>query len=322
MGQAAAKNESALDKQELYYTDMSVGEILRRTRVHYGQSLPDIERALHIRACQIEAIEQGDIENLPGRVYAIGFVRSYAEYLGLDGDKMVHLFKTQVGREARDPSLDFPVAASDSKIPPIWVAGLSFVAAILILSTWWGTQGRDRTMVTEIPAVPEALKVNDLASRNDDVMSGAEETPIDPSDASVMDYLASIETAAGIAALDEIAPDSAPQAAPASASATAIREGILLNIIENSWVEIKNSDGKALVSRVLRAGDQYYVPDSPNLTMSLGNAGGVRLHVDGVPLEFLGEPGQVRRNVSLDAAALKSQYSAAMPAKIIENTAE
>ncbi|PZO78204.1 MAG: DUF4115 domain-containing protein, partial [Micavibrio aeruginosavorus] len=79
-----------------------MGEILRRTRVHYGQSLQQIEGVLRIRASQLDALEQGDVSQLPGRVYAIGFVRSYSEYLGLDGDKMVHLFKEQsVGKQKK-----------------------------------------------------------------------------------------------------------------------------------------------------------------------------------------------------------------------------
>ena len=78
-----------------FHTDMPVGEILRRTRTHYGLNLQQVEQILRIRASNLEALETGDVSQLPGRVYAIGFVRAYAEYLGLDGDKMVHLFKQQ-----------------------------------------------------------------------------------------------------------------------------------------------------------------------------------------------------------------------------------
>ncbi|MBU0859077.1 MAG: helix-turn-helix domain-containing protein, partial [Alphaproteobacteria bacterium] len=90
-------------------TDMTVGEILRRTRLHYGQSLTDVESILRIRAAQLQALEDGRIDLLPGRVYAIGFVRAYAEYLGLDGEKMVHLFKAQAGNPPRPRAeLHFP----------------------------------------------------------------------------------------------------------------------------------------------------------------------------------------------------------------------
>src|SRR5688572_20077124 len=113
MGQPAMTEENPH-----FQTDLSVGEILRRTRLHYNQTLPDIERALRIRASQLEALENGNYDQLPGRVYVIGFIRSYSEYLGLDGDKMVHLFKTQSGGKVAQPaSLGFQVPASDTKMP-------------------------------------------------------------------------------------------------------------------------------------------------------------------------------------------------------------
>ena len=78
MGQPAVT-----DTPDHFQTDLAVGEILRRTRIHYDQTLADIERALHIRASLLEALEAGDYDRLPGRVYVIGFIRSYSEYLGL-----------------------------------------------------------------------------------------------------------------------------------------------------------------------------------------------------------------------------------------------
>ena len=302
MGQAAVK-ESAPQQEELYYTDMGVGDILRRTREHHGQSLEDIERAIRIKAPQIEAIETGDVENLPGRVYAIGFVRSYSEYLGLDGDKMVKLFKSQSGGRATKPQLDFPVGASESKIPPLWVVGLSLVLVVLALVGWWSAQETDRSSVREIPPVPAELQVE----------------------------LTDINTGPEILQ-DEVGPLEDVEALPPETTTVTVEEelvaeppapkGILLTMIENSWVEIKDENGKSLVSRVLKAGDQYFVPDRPDLTMSLGNSGGVEVQVDGELIDFLGERGQVQRNISLDAATLKSQYSLSEDTKTIENTDE
>lgn len=301
MGQAAVKKPSP-DQEELYYTDMSVGEILQRTRKHYGQSLQDIERALHIKSPQIDAIENNIVENLPGRVYAIGFVRSYSEYLGLDGDKMVKLFKSQSGKKTSKPQLEFPVGASESKLPPLWVVLLSTILAVFILIGWWSSQSRDRTIVTEIPPVPEELQV-ELT----DINTGPDilEEPVG----------LDIENPSGIEEESSVIEEEIVAEPPA-------QKGILLTMIENSWVEIRDGSGKALVSRVLKSGDQYFVPDRPDLTMSIGNAGGVQIEVDGEPIDFLGERGQVRRNISLNTAILKSEYSLPKDIKTIENTAE
>lgn len=124
--------QAALKEDDLYYTDAPVGEILRHVREHYGQTLRDVEKALRIRASQIEAIEKSEYDKLPGRVYAIGFIRSYTEYLGLDPDRMINMFKSQGAEHAKAPVLHFPVAASDGKLPdPLLIIGC--VISLIIL---------------------------------------------------------------------------------------------------------------------------------------------------------------------------------------------
>ena len=59
-----------------------------------------------------------------------------------------------------------------------------------------------------------------------------------------------------------------------------------------------------LVTRLLRAGDTYVVPDQPGLTLLTGNAGALEILVDGEAVEPIGEEGAVRRNVVLDAEKL------------------
>jgi cytoskeleton protein RodZ len=260
---------------DYYYTDMPVGEILRRAREHYGQSVTDIERALRIRASQIEAIESGDLNRLPGRVYAVGFVRSYAEYLGLSGAKMVHLFKMQsVGMEEK-PELNFLSPKAEGRVPPLWLALLSLMVAFGIMATWGMSHREDRTMVTAVPDVPAAIK--------------EQMGPNLPPDAAN-----ALAPAAGT-----------PAVAPVTTTVPA-EPGIILNTKENSWVEITGADGKPIVSRVLKAGDQYFVPDRPDLKMSLGNAGGIEIMIDGETIAPLGKSGEIKRDIPLDSKALKA----------------
>ncbi len=315
-----------------YKTDLRVGEILRRTRVHYNQSLDDIERSLRIRAQQIEAIETGNYSALPGRVYIIGFIRSYSEYLGLDGEKMVHLYKIQSGgRTVEKPELHFPVTAGDTKVPHMLVVGASLAAAVLVMIIWWATQGnQDRAMVTDIPPVAQVREqipaappagpqqqIN-ITETGASVVTPGAETPAAPAAQQESAPASAAPAKEETARQDDEEEDSAEQPAPASAPvASAARtaqadasKGIIIRILKNSWVEIRGEDGKSVVSRVLKAGDTYYVPDRPDLTMSLGNSGGVALEVDGQKLKPLGPQGRVLRNIPLDARSLKQQYGA------------
>lgn len=73
----------------------TVGALLRETREQRHLGLDTIEAATHIRAAQLRAIEQDQFDALPAQAYARGFVRSYAEELGLDADRVVSRFNWQ-----------------------------------------------------------------------------------------------------------------------------------------------------------------------------------------------------------------------------------
>ena len=65
---------------------------------------------LHIRLAYLKAIEDGRFKDLPGLTYASGFVRSYADYLGLDGEEMVRRFREEIAGMDRQVSADLPLA--------------------------------------------------------------------------------------------------------------------------------------------------------------------------------------------------------------------
>ena len=71
------------------YQEKSIGEIFRHRREDLGVSLKDIEAETSIRTPYLQAIEEGNIDQLISSPYARGFIKQYANYLGLDGDRIV-----------------------------------------------------------------------------------------------------------------------------------------------------------------------------------------------------------------------------------------
>ncbi len=68
---------------------IALGETLRKRRKELNISLKEVENATSIRMGYLEAIEEGEMGKLISPVYAQGFVRQYATYLGLDGEGIV-----------------------------------------------------------------------------------------------------------------------------------------------------------------------------------------------------------------------------------------
>ena len=82
----------------------------------------------------------------------------------------------------------------------------------------------------------------------------------------------------------------------------------MLKALENTWLEIRDSSQAVVFSRVLNQGEEYWVPeDQTILYMTLGNAGGLQIIVEGQPVPLLGTTGQVKRNVLLSVESLKDK---------------
>lgn len=115
----------------------AVGPFLEAVRAQQNLSLGMISERTHIKASYIEAIEQMAIERLPNRAYGVGFIRAYAEALGLDPDPVVDRFKAEAGLAAvkatpagHSQHAHAPAASPAAQEPP----RLSLLAVLAVLA--------------------------------------------------------------------------------------------------------------------------------------------------------------------------------------------
>ena len=74
---------------------------------------------------------------------------------------------------------------------------------------------------------------------------------------------------------------------------------VVIKATTESWVQVLSRDGDLLLTRILRPGDQYLVPNRNDLFLMTGNAGGIEITVDGKSVPAIGEPGVARDSVAL-----------------------
>ncbi|HLA65006.1 MAG TPA: helix-turn-helix domain-containing protein, partial [Candidatus Saccharimonadales bacterium] len=79
-----------------------LGEVLRTAREARFIDLARVERDTKIRTHYLSALERGDYRDLPGGVYAKGFLRNYGLYLGLDPEYLIDLYRLEQGGAAAD----------------------------------------------------------------------------------------------------------------------------------------------------------------------------------------------------------------------------
>lgn len=136
----------------------TAGAMLRERRLAHGLGVDQIGETLRIRPSFIDAIEQNRIDQLPGLPYALGFVRSYADFLGLDQHEVVTRFKKDVSGEGVKTPLSFPtMAPKGGRAPGAGALGFAVVVAASLFGAWYYF-GQERAIEPPaIPPLPERL---------------------------------------------------------------------------------------------------------------------------------------------------------------------
>lgn len=322
----------------------SVGETLRSARLARKLELEDVSVSIHIRQSQLRAIEENDLSGLPGMTYAVGFVRSYANFLGLNGADIVHRFKAENGYAPVPAKLAFPEPIVESRVPDPMMIGVGAFLAVVILVVWTIYTNMHGGVESEIPSTPEVAAI-EAPAENMTPMPEAEGSlsspaalstpaPTESAPASSETATAAPSVAASPAAPEPVKTETVKaepakeepvktepvKAEPEKAAASSEKkdeEGVInvkkgksritLKATQPSWVQVSDNDGTVLYRKVLRPGEQYAVPDEPGLTLDTANAGGLDVTVDGKSMPSLGATGEILRGASLEPKRLKVQ---------------
>ncbi len=133
-----------------------IGALLRATRIRCAEDLPEVARTLRIRAPYLEAIEEGRFRDLPGTTYATGFIRSYAEYLGLDADEVIRRYRLEVG-PGPQADLRLPTPVTERGVPSGAVLLVGAAIALAAYGAWFVKSSENRPLVDMIPKLPDRL---------------------------------------------------------------------------------------------------------------------------------------------------------------------
>jgi cytoskeletal protein RodZ len=237
----------------------TLGETLRQARLDKSVSLVDAARDTKIRRSYLEALEAEDAASLPPPVYTRGFLRTYAEYLGLNPQAMVDLYQPAVRREP-SPTLRpaVPHLGIPRQIPlkPVLygISGLVFVGLMGVAWNWYQD-------------AQHALNQTDAALRT------VRGTPTPTG--------ARLPTAIPIL-LATPSPTLAPTVEP-TASATPVIDGILVEFRTSANVYVEAAvDGKQVVAETIAAGVQRQLPlAQTSVIMRTSNGSALDITVNG-----------------------------------------
>jgi cytoskeleton protein RodZ len=301
-------NNGELDRRRLNFREISgdadaplesVGQDLRKAREKRGEELDHISRLLKIRRDYLALIEEDNAHALPGKAYAIGFVRSYATYLGLSGDEYVERLKAEIaGRgENKEPQTSSAPPPDYKWLRGEWVVGGLLLVALLYAGYYLIVSA---TQLSEQPVkpVPERL---------------AAEAGLPPASPAPTAAPASQPPAAA-------AKQPAPVAATPPASKAAVptlpqgrtygvqntSSRITLRVHRPSQVTVAGTGNRLFINRMLQPGDTYLVPNVAGVRLSVPDSGAVELLLDGNSVGFAGQNGVAANGLPLTPQELSA----------------
>lgn len=307
----------------------TVGQDLRAARLRRGDDLATVSRALKIRKDHLEAVEEDRLENLPGRTYAIGFVRTYSGYLGLDVTETVERYKQEISGRHDEHS---PTIAAMPDEPRRLPQGWRFVAAIVLLAVGYGvwhllsagstpqavppapTLAPPKVAAAAPPApVPAAPEQTATPSPAIESSAAASAPPAAPAAATQASPLAA---SAAAAAQPSATPSPAqPEASPSPAAGGTVfgrnnrNARVVLKAKNDTHVMVRGQNGVVYINRDLKAGDSYQLPNAVGLTLSTTNAGAVEVDLDGQAMGVAGSDQQSAEDVPLDPQTIADRFS-------------
>jgi len=268
----------------------AVGVQLAHARMQQGRTVAEMAQQLKLLPRQLEALEEGRFEDLPGPVFVRGFVRNYARALGLDPEPLLEM----LGEQARDREVVLTPASNAQGVIKvrrfrpwrlIWRYVLPILIVVLIVSAYFDwfrmppPVDQENAAVLLPPGEPEA----GVAEKTEKAASGSEET-----DEPGISAGSNGETAGAVApAPAPVAPSTAPApGAEEKKEAESAVPTLRFSASGRSWIEVRDAKGTVLFSRVLSAGERADVAADPPLSVVVGNAPVVEIEFQGHPVDI------------------------------------
>jgi cytoskeleton protein RodZ len=273
----------------------TVGKLCLDARLNKGLTQEQAGALLKVRVKIIKDFENGEHIDLPGLAYKVGFVRSYARLLDLDGDLLVKEFKESLELNSFKEEYKFLTPElNKNNFIPIGAVVSVFIAILSYTGWYYSDRSNKIEEVSDKKIVEMSSKIseidnnsyviieenfsNDLLSskRNDDEKKVQE---------------VNRKTNLKDDQVESITIKNTELSATANERDPSTE--MVLKAIGNSWVEIEDVDGNILMTRLMRPGETYVVPNISGLTFNTGNAGALSLSQGNVIVPKLGEVGEI-----------------------------
>jgi cytoskeletal protein RodZ len=283
------------------------GEHLRREREMRGVSLEEISASTRISIRFLQAIENEELSKLPGGIFTRSFVRTYARYLGLDEERV--LADCQLAGKQK-PEVDIRRITTSQTRPNGAAARtriIGLVVAIALLAGGYALFRHSRRVREQRNSTPVAISPSTPAPVANLPLNAAAGQPTVPAAQESNPTETATPPSPGGATTAPGTPQSGPPApgakanpteqiptSEATSSAAGLSDLVLqVAATERAWVAV-DADGKTVLQKVMNPNEVENLKAHDSFDVTVGNAQGIVLTLNGETLKPLGRSGEVK----------------------------
>ncbi len=248
----------------------TVGMFLKYTRMKQKKSIEAVSDALCIRKIYIKALEEDDYETLAPIPYGIGFVRSYAKYLGLNVDRVAQFYKQQAMPKKEKVVSTVVTNHAEKTMPSKHQMYIALLAIVLLYALWLAFRfipGFIKEQEPQAESLP-VIEVMPFSEEPEEIFQPENIEPAENEGAAEGEVAAENQ----ITVVEENYVEPTEETEPKSR--------VVLKFKGDSWVELKDAE-KVYLSGVHGKGFEYEAPDVEGLVLSIGRYYNVEVYIDG-----------------------------------------
>lgn len=336
----ASKNSSIDDKQiskdfseifDISENKEDLSTLFIDARVKKGLTQEDVSKILKVRVSSIQQIETGKELQSLGSAYSLGFLRSYAKLVDLEPEDIVKNYKSTHYEKNLKFDYNFPGVIKEKKSLFPVITLLTFICSLVIYSSWYylnlnrleiktqnsadldtnnsnldyvkvenksnsQLESADKVNTKNINETNEVISKTTINENfNINVVENKKVELKNVTETKITNEISNIDQTSNSNETSAIANERIP------------KEEMVLKSSGNSWVEIEDLDGNSYLTRLMRSGETFVVPNKKGLTLSTGNAGVLSLTFGSIHISKLGSIGEVISSRPLNIEAFKER---------------
>lgn len=269
-----------------------IGTILKSSRLKSKKSLEEISSELCIRKIYLIALEEGDYETLPPIPYGVGYVRTYARYLGLNPERAVKLYKSASQTEEQNNENEEQEKAEVNKISGKHIV-VGIISLLAIYAAWSFYSNMNAT---------QTLPTQSIEEKNTNVEENMAEEITITSDSAPEIVENTVETEPETEVKETEIPETVEQTPipeePVAVEETVENNKVVVEFTGESWVELKDKK-KVYFQGVYHEGDKKEIDYIGNLFLSVGRPENIKIYIKGAEKDILAK--KRKMNIPLDS---------------------